>query len=58
MEIGRKRTQRTQKIGNSVGEKSVWEGEKWEKAVGRWLIEPPFPGKSRHGRRKWLISRL
>jgi len=33
-------------------------GGKLEKAVVRWLIDPPFRGKSRLGRRKWLISRL
>ena len=33
-------------------------GRMWEKAGARRPIDPPFPAKTRLGRRKWLISRL
>jgi len=56
--IGRKRTQRTQTIRNSVDGKRAKVGRKWEKVGCKRAVEPPFPTFSHFHRRKWLISRV
>ncbi len=44
--------------GADVGECGWKVGRKWEKAGDKGSVNPPFPAKSRLGRRKWLISRI